>query len=98
MDDEMASAHAETDAGTLDINRTLESLHEPRQSIDITEQPQLRNTDFEAEICQESLNRKRQRNQNFNEESPLAKRSYLPFPHNYLAEYNQLPGNSKQYL
>lgn len=81
-------------AAPVEANRTYESMHDPRnQSIDVIEQPQqLRDTDYEAEIQQESLNRKRLREETEEQESPAAKRTYLPFPHNYLAEYNQPTG------
>jgi hypothetical protein len=89
----MPSVNEGTDAATVDVNRTLESLHEAHnQSADTQELPQLRDTDFEAQIQQDSLSRKRQREEISEQEAPLAKRSYLPFPHNYLAEYNQPTG------
>jgi hypothetical protein len=82
----------EMDAGTIQANRTIESMHEVRsQSVDVLEPPQLRDTDFEEEIQQETQKRKRMRDETAGE-SPSAKRTRLPFPHNYLAEYNQPTG------
>jgi hypothetical protein len=79
----------------VDPARTFESIHETQpQSFDVLEQPQqLRDTDFEEQIQQESLNRKRLHERIDEEDTLPAKRSYLPFPHNYLAEYNQTTGS-----
>lgn len=88
----MPSMLEETEAGTIQANRAVESMHDARgQSVDVLEPPQLRDTDFEAEIRQETQKRKRMREETFGD-CPSAKRTRLPFPHNYLAEYNQQIG------
>ncbi|KAI6192058.1 hypothetical protein M3Y97_00295000 [Aphelenchoides bicaudatus] len=91
--EEIPADQDDMELGTIQPNRTVESIHEAfNQSIEVLETPKLRDTDFEAEVQKESQKRKRQREETV-EESPLAKRSYLPFPHNYLAEYNQPIGS-----
>jgi hypothetical protein len=88
----------ETEVGTIQASRTVESMHEVHnQTVDALEPPQLRDTDFEAEIQQETQKRKRMREEAAGE-SPSAKRTCLPFPHNYLAEYNQPTGWIVKYL